>query len=331
MNKNFLNYFKEHKNILIISFTLLFIVLFFIFFIRYNSKDNKIRRNLKNVSNELNEINLSLPNGIKDLTIDTNISKDLLSNSIEKLNGLLISISETEETTTNISITKSRLESAVNSTISLYEFSLSTLSNPESIKEISDLDKLDSLRESCILTYSELTKDKLNVNFSKETINYFDNLDNYMNTLIKINRYSEFKNSQTRDFVNLLQGYKNDISYLNEDLSIAINKVREDKRDLQVIIDDIYKKEEIYNNLKENTTFISIPEGCMDIYESLTEYLNSYYAYLMSIKEAVIYEKTSKNSEELSDEINKHYKNSTSKLKDALSAYSNYESKLINF
>ncbi len=331
MDENPLSSFKEHKNILIISFILLFLVLVSLFIINYNSKENKIKRYLKSTSKELNEITLTLTDGIKDLTIDTAITKDILSKGIENLNKLLQNISEVEEISSNISVTKSNLTTAVNSTISLFDYSLETLSYPENIKSVDDLNKFDFLREDCITNYSNLAPNKIYVNFSKETLTFLNNFSSYMNTLIKINRDSQFINSQKRDFINILQGYKKDISYLNEDLSLAINKVREDKRDLKVIIDDLYKKEEIYNNFKDKITLISIPEGCMDIYESLNEYLNSYSAYLLSIKDAVIYEKTAKNLDSVSNEIDSKYKNSNSKREDALSAYSVYENKLIKF
>lgn len=331
MNKNPLSYFKEHKNILIVSFTLLFLISVSIIIINYNSKENQIKRYLKDTAKELDEITLTLPDGIKDLTIDTTITKNILSEGIDNLNKLLQSISEVEDASQNISITKANLTTAVNSTISLFDYSLETLSNPESIKSVDDLNSFDTLREACVTNYSNLAPNKIYVNFSKETITFLNNFSSYMNTLIKINRDSQFINSQKRAFINTLQGYKSDISYLNEDLSIAINKVREDKRDLKVIIDDLYKKEETYNSLKENLTLISIPEGCMDIYESLNEYLNSYSAYLLSIKDAVIYEKTAKNLDEVSKEIDSKYKNSSSKREDVLSAYSVYENKLIKF
>lgn len=331
MNKSPVTYFKEHKSTVIISFTLLFLILFSLFFLTYNSKENRTKRYLKNISKDLNKINSTLPNAVKDLTIDTDESKKLLSSGLEHLNEILVSVSEVEDVSTEVSLTKDKLNTALNSTISLYDFSLSTLYNPENIKNVDDLDKFNTLKNSCIMNYSELTSSNIIINFSEETVKYLDNFSNYMNALIKINRYSEFKDKQTRDFIYILESYKNDISYLNEDLSIAINKVREDKRDLQVIIDDIYKKEEVYNNIKQKITSISIPDGCIEIYEALNEYLNSYSAYLMSIKEATIYEKTTETSDKLSDEIVKNYKNSTSKRNDALSAYDNYENKLKKF
>lgn len=331
MNKNPLAYIKEHKNIVIVSLTLLILLSFSLFFLVYNSKENRTKRYLKNLSKDLNEINLTLSNGVKDLTIDTYISKDILSSGQESLNKVLESVLDVEEISPEVSLTKSNLTAALNSTISLYDSSLSALYNPETIKSNEDLDNINTLKDICILNYSKLKDNKININFSDESLKYFNNLSNYINTLIKINRDSEFKNTQTRDFIYILEGYKNDISYLNEDLSIAINKVREDKRDLQVIIDDIYKKEETYNSLKNRLAFISIPEGCMEVYEGLTEYLNSYSAYLKSIKEAVIYEKTASDVNKLSSEIDKNYKNSTSKRDDALKAYSNYDNKLKNY
>ena len=331
MNKNPLIYFKEHKSIVIVSLTLLFLLLFSLFFLSYNSKENMIKRDFKNLSKDLAEINLTLSSGIKDLTIDTDITKNILSNGLDDLNDVLTSVSEIEEVSQDIASAKSNLTTALNSTISLYSSNLLILSNPETIKAIDDLEQFSTLKETCIINYLELQHNKININFSDETLIYFNNFSNYMNTLIKINRDSAFKNTQTRNYINTLENYKNEISYLNEDLSIAINKVREDKRDLQVIIDDIYKKEETYNNLKENVMFISIPEGCIEIYEALNEYLNSYSAYLNSIKEAVIYEKTTKDTDKLSDVINKNYKNSTSKRDDVLETYNNYESKLKKF
>jgi uncharacterized protein YutE (UPF0331/DUF86 family) len=327
MDKNFFTYVKDHKNTIIISLTLLFILSFSLFFMTYNSKDNRTKRYLKNLTGELNDINSNLTNGVKDLTIDTNKTKEILSKGIEDLNNLLTSVAEVDSTSSDISSFKDNLTNALNSTINLYDSSLLILSNPENIKNNEELNKFNTFKETCILDYSKLEANNIKINFSDESISFFDNFSNYMNTLIKINRDSEFKNKQQKDFIYTLESFNDDIAYLNEDLTLAINKVRKDNRDLQGIIDDIYTKEETFNNLKEKTSFLSIPEGCMEIYESLNEYLNTYSAYLNSIKEAVIYEKTSTNIDESSEQINKNYKNSDSKRNDVLKAYTSYENK----
>lgn len=331
MDKNFFTYVKEHKNIVIASLLLLFILSFSLFFMTYNSKDNRTKRYLKNLAEELNDVNSTLTNGVKDLTIDTNNTKDILSTGIENLNKIIISVSEVNSESSDVSSLKENLTNALNSTINLYDNSLIILSNPENVKNNDDLNKFNTFKENCILDYSKLVDNNIKISFSDDSLKFIDNFNNYMNTLIKINRDSEFKNSQQKDFIYTLESFNDDITYLNEDLTLAINKIREDKRDFQGIIDDIYNKEDTFNNLKNKLAFLSIPEGCMEIYESLNEYLNTYSAYLNTIKEAVIYEKTSSDVDDASEKITKNYKNSTSKRNDVLKAYSSYENKLKNF
>ncbi|MBD7916593.1 hypothetical protein H9660_15790, partial [Clostridium sp. Sa3CUN1] len=88
--------------------------------------------------------------------------------------------------------------------------------------------------------------------------------------------------------------------------------------------------EDTYNIIKEKSSFISIPEGCMDIYEAFNEYLNTYSVYLKSIKEATIYEKTSIDLDGDSSEITKNYTNSSSKREDTLEAFKKYENEIKN-
>jgi len=331
MDKNFFTYVKEHKNIVIASLLLLFILSFSLFFMTYNSKDNRTKRYLKNLAEELNDVNLTLTNGVKDLTIDTNNTKDILSTGIENLNKILISVSEVNSESSDVSSLKENLTNALNSTINFYDNSFIILSNPENVKNNDDLNKFNTFKENCILDYSKLVDNNIKISFSDDSLKFIDNFNNYMNTLIKINRDSEFKNSQQKDFIYTLESFNDNITYLNEDLTLAINKIREDKRDFQGIIDDIYNKEDTFNNLKDKLAFLSIPEGCMEIYESLNEYLNTYSAYLNTIKEAVIYEKTSSDVDDASEKITKNYKNSTSKRNDVLKAYASYENKFKNF
>ncbi len=330
MNEKFFTYFKEKKSLIIISLTLFFILILSLFFITYNSKENRAKRDLKDISKEILNINSNLSKCIKDLTIDTNTSKEVLSNGISEFNNISISIDKIEDINADISSTKDNLINAINSTINLYNASLIVLSDSKSIRSSDALNNFNTLKERCILDYSNLDSNGIKLKFTEENLNYFDNFYNYLNTLIKINRDSDFNSSQKRDFINTLEGFNKDLNYLNEDLTIAINKVREDNRDLKVIIDDIFKKEDTYNIIKEKSSFISIPEGCMDIYEAFNEYLNTYSVYLKSIKEATIYEKTSIDLDGDSSEITKNYTNSSSKREDTLEAFKKYENKIKN-
>lgn len=325
MKEKFSTLFKEHKNLTVFIISLLLLLSFTTFFLIYNSDSSRAKRNLKYIGNELNNVNVSLVSGINDLTIDTNKSYDLLISGSNKLKELLVSTSQVEDIDAEISSIKNDLISALNSTVSLYDNCISILSNPKDLKSSADLENFSVFKENCIKDYSILAENKIDVDFSKDTLQFFDNTYNYLNTVIKVNRDSEFQNTQQREFYLQLESFNSKFDSLNEDLMPAINKIREDKRDLQAIVDDLYSKENSYEALKVKILSMSIPNGCMDIYDSLDEYLNMYYIYLKSIKEAVIYEKTCSDIDKFSKEIDKNYKNASSKRDDVLNAYSNYK------
>ena len=302
--------FKDHKNLTVFIISLLLLLSFSTFFIIYNSDSNIAKRTLRNIGNELNDVNKNLESGIKDFTIDTTKSYDLLVSGSNKLKELLNSTSQIEDIDAEISSMKNDLNNAISSTISLYDNCINILSNPKDVKSSTDLDNFSVFKENCLKDYSILAQNKIDID---------------LNTIIKINRDSEFQNTQQREFFLQLDSFNSEFNSLNEDLMPAINKIREDKRDLQAIIDDLYSKEKSYENLKSKIVSMSIPDGCMDIYDALDEYLNMYYIYLKSIKEAAIYEKTCSDIDKFSKEINKNYKNASSKRDDVINAYSNYK------
>lgn len=326
MKEKLITFSKNHKNLMLFLASAFLLLFFSVFFIIYNSDSNISKRSLKHIANDLNNINSNLESGIKDLTIDTNKSYEVLTTSSGELKKLLTSISEIKETNEEISSIKSDLNNAIDSTIALYDNCIYILSNLNSIKSSDDLNTFLTAKEKCVQSYSILSAHNVNINFSKKSLLFFENTYNYLNTIIKINRDSEFQNKQQREFFFQLESFNSDFNKLNEDLMIAINKIREDKRDLQAVIDDIYNKEHIYEEIQSKSVSISIPDGYMNVYESLNEYLNLYGIYLKSIKEAVIYEKTCSDIDKYSEEINKNYKNASSKRDDVLKAYSAYKS-----
>lgn len=317
--------FKDYKNLTVFIISLLLLLSLSTFFIIYNSDSNRAKRTLRNIGNELNDVNKNLESGIKDFTIDTTKSYDLLVSGSNKLKELLNSTSQIEDIDAEISSMKNDLNNAISSTISLYDNCINILSNPKDVQSSTDLDNFSVFKENCLKDYSILAQNKIDIDFSNNTLQFFDNTYNYLNTIIKINRDSEFQNTQQREFFLQLDSFNSEFNSLNEDLMPAINKIREDKRDLQAIIDDLYSKEKSYENLKSKIVSMSIPDGCMDIYDALDEYLNMYYIYLKSIKEAAIYEKTCSDIDKFSKEINKNYKNASSKRDDVINAYSNYK------
>lgn len=316
---------KKHKTLVISTIAAVFIICISLFLLVFNSKDFKSKRELTKISKELNNINLSLSDSIDDLSIDTSKSSSNLSEGLTSLRELSLRISEVNATYIKNSDIKDALSTSVDSTINLYDTSLNLLASPGSINSNDILTNFDDLKNQCISDYEILSAKGVNVRFSNSTLSFFNNYYGYLNTLVKINRDSQFKDSIEKEFVYKLESFKNDFTYLNEDLTPAINKIKEDNRDLEVIIDDIYKKEKLYEYLEETLSRISVPEGRMDTYETLKEYLNAYNPYLIAIKEAVILDKTTDNKEE---DINKKYKEASSKRENLLTTFEGFINKL---
>lgn len=328
MKEMFLSKLKHYKVPIVIFLSCILLISSVILFLSYNLTSNKTKRIIKNISKELNKINLTLESGIKDLSIDPNKSYNLLVSGSEKLNILSSSVSNIENYDEKSSLIKYLLDDTINSTIRLYDSCIYTLSNPKTISSNEDLNDFNILLNKNIETYDSLKNNDLNISLSDNTILFFNNTYNYLNTILKTNRDSEFKNIQYQKFISSLKSFTSNIESLNEDLSIAINKVREDKRDIQVIINDLYDKEKAYNNLKEQISYISIPDGYESIYNSLNEYLSSYNIYIQAMKEAVIYEKSCTDYNKYSNQISKNYNNAKSKLNDTLAFYDTYKNLL---
>ena len=321
MKKNTFIFYTTLISLIIVSITS--------FFIYYNLNKNSPFRNLKSISLNINKINEDLASLVKDYTIDTNKTKKYLNESIQSLNTMSNSLSTLDIDSKNIPI-KTKLTLSIDSTINLYDKCLSILSDPENIIDSSIVTSVSDLKNECSSTYSSLKENNIDISFNKDTDLFFENFIYYINTIIKINGDLNFKNTQSREFIYKLQSLSKTLDVLNEDLFIAIDKIREDNRDLNVIIDDIYSKEKTYDDIKLSIYSISIPEGNSDIYDSLLEYSNAYKIYLNSIKEAVIYEKSLNNNQLNSNEIMKIYKDSKDKRQYSLDCYDNFKNKLKN-
>lgn len=308
----------------LISFIIISLIIFFIY---YNSSENSSLKVLKETSIKINKINDNLDSLTKDYTIDTNKTKKYLNESIKSLNILSSSISNIDTNTENISI-KNKLDLSINSTLKLYEECLSILNHPENIIDTSVIESISNFKNECSNTYLSLKEDNIDIYFSKDSDLFFENFIYYINTVLKINNDLSFKNTQTREFIYKIQSISKTLDTLNEDLFIAIDKIREDKRDLNVIIDDIYEKEKAYEDIKLSVYSLSIPEGSSNIYDSLIEYINSYKIYLSSIKEAVITEKNLNDTNLDSSYFINLYKNSKDKRQYTLDCYTSLKNKL---
>ncbi|ASW42202.1 hypothetical protein [Clostridium isatidis] len=309
---------------LVISIFLIFLFIFFLFIYFYNNNLNK--NPLIVITKKLNTINEKVIKNFSNHTEDINLLNDSLVESVE----LLKNISEEIDVDKNNFFSQNKelqllLNNSIAANIYLYDDLNYLLVNSKKVNSNYDLNKFLTLKENCINYYSILKKEyKLNLNFINKLNDYTDEYYNFLNKLIKNNRDTAFKEKQINKFLIKLENLNKEMDYLNEDLMPSINKIREEKDDLSIILDDLYKKEEKLVSIKNDLYSISIPEGYDELYVILNEYFNLYAAYLSSMKSAVIYEKSCSNFEDYSKEISKKYKNASLKREDTLEVYSKY-------
>jgi len=312
---------KENQTfIFAIIITILF-SLIIVFLISANTGSNKEMKELKKIGEKFNKVNLSFNKNINDLSINSYDTINTLSNSIDQLKEIPVHLSSINPRYENTIRIKFELEKAISNTITLYEHSIYMINNPEKFASDENISELNSYKDDCLSTYNTLSEKGINISFSEETLSFFDNIRNYINALIKSNKTQNIINSQKRDFINSLKALIPNLNTLTEDLEPALNKIKEDKRDIQVLITDLENKEEIFKDVQSKSSLTSIPDGYDDYYNSLDEFSKLYEAYLSSFKSALIFDKSYINQIEKSKDIANNYNNVFSKYQDVLASY----------
>ncbi|MGL5353762.1 MAG: hypothetical protein ACRDA5_10645 [Clostridium sp.] len=315
---------ENQKFILAIICTVMF-SLIIVFLITSNTGVNKETKQLKSIGSKLNKVNQSLNDGIHDFSIDTKKSDKLLSDGAITLKDLafdLSAITTTSESTTSL---KDELINALSTTIALYDYSVFIINNPEKIVSDENISELISYKDECSNSYSILTDRGIDISFSNDNIVFFDNIVNYLNTLLKLNKTQNIINAQKRDFIDSLKNLIPSLDILTENLEPALNKIKEDKRDLQGLIDDVESKEILCKDVQNKLVSSSIPDGYGDYYTSLDEFLKLYNPYMSTFKNALIYDKSTTDKVKNKSQIADNYKNSFSKYEDALTSYSKFK------
>ncbi|MBB6623530.1 hypothetical protein H7E67_08820 [Clostridium gasigenes] len=321
---------KENQKFILAIITTIMFSLIIVFLISSNTGANKEMKQLKSIGTKISKINHSLSKGIKDLSIDRNKSIEVLSIGATDLKDIPIELSSIKtnyESTSNI---KEELASALSTTITLYDYSIYLINDPEKVVIDENIFELTSYKDDCLNTYKLLTNQGIDISFSDDTITFFDNIKNYLNALIKVNKAQNIINSQKQDFIISLKSLIPYLNTLTEDLEPALNKIKEDKRDLQVLIDDIEAKEEIYKDVQIKLLSSSIPDGYGDYYTTLDEFSKLYTPYIESFKTALIFDNSCVDPIKNKKEINNNYKNIFSKYQDVLASYSKFKELLNN-
>lgn len=284
-------------------------------------KNNDLHK-LYTVSKEVSSLNKDLGSAFDNDEFDFNASITILKTNLAELEKLNIFLNNIDVKNKNNDL-KNQLSSYIKSNITLYEASLSMLNinNPNKFSII--YNNLLKAEQKILLETDNLKNNGLDINFPRESNIFFIKLNKYANDSFKNNRESDIIYSQKQDFLLDINLLLSDFSYLKEDLQPALNNIKENQRDLSILLSDINTKRSKYLGAKEKSYSMVLPQGTHDCHSSLVEMLNSYEVYLNSIEKSIQYDINNSNSNDnkTTKIIQNYYKDSFDKYSIFLSCY----------
>ena len=275
-----------------------------------NMKSTTTYSNLSNyalIANNLNSINSSLNNCTADTSLNIQAASSLLKNALADLDNCKTSLASLSSNDNNQ--ISSNLLKALDDTYNLYTYCLNYISTYEdySLDELTA--NLDALKNNCIASYSKLSDEGISLNYSSSLQNFLYAFISHYSKLNQSKIESELKHSQNTEFITKLSAISNNFLELLEDLKPAVDRVREENRSFDAIINDLNDKENYFNSLKKDLNSVSIPEGYLNYYNSLNDIFSLYSSYLNSIRTAIIYERSSSDYKKNKTVIDKNYDN----------------------
>lgn len=296
-----------------------------------NMKSTTTYSNLSNyalIANNLNSINSSLNNCTADTSLNIQAASSLLKNGLADLDNCKTSLASLSSNDNNQ--ISSNLLKALDDTYNLYTYCLNYISTYEdySLDELTA--NLDALKNNCIASYSKLSDEGISLNYSSSLQNFLYAFISHYSKLNQSKIESELKHSQNTEFITKLSAISNNFLGLLEDLKPAVDRVREENRSFDAIINDLNDKENYFNSLKKDLNSVSIPEGYLNYYNSLNDIFSLYSSYLNSIRTAIIYERSSSDYKKNKTVIDKNYDNAYKKYNNVLESTQQFLSLLEN-
>ena len=255
-------------------------------------------------------------------------ASSLLKNGLADLDNCKTSLASLSSN--DNSQVSSNLLKALDDTYNLYTYCLNYISTYEdsSLDELAA--NLDALKNNCIASYSKLSDEGISLNYSSSLQNFLYVFISHYSKLNQSKIESELKHSQNTEFITKLSAISNNFLGLLEDLKPAVDRVREENRSFDAIINDLNDKENSFNSLKKDLNSVSIPEGYLNYYNNLNDIFSLYSSYLNSMRTAIMYERSSSDYKKNKTVIDKNYDNAYKKYNNVLESIQQFLSLLEN-
>lgn len=284
-----------------------FVILIFIAtltFISYKYFFNPEKKSLNNVCCAVNAINSASLKDMKGSIINA-------SPSISTLTDIQTKLITQKNTLDSLSISKNylaqkqTLQLALSENIKICEQTIAILKNQNSNDLATSLTNLQTTYTMCSKHYSTCMNQGFDCGFNNNFAKFYKNACTYINEIIKIKRDNDITSSQNKTFFNTMSDYLSRFKPLTEDLNPAINRVKSDKRTLNVIINDVYEKESSLRDIKDSFATMSYPKDCASCYNLFSSTLDKYTDYISCLLDTL--KKDIKTNSESYDTVNQKY------------------------
>ncbi|NFI05522.1 hypothetical protein FC959_14160 [Clostridium botulinum] len=305
---------------------ILILILLTLFF--KNTELNKINK----ISKTIVTINSSLKLDENDATLDFKNTKQILNENLNLLNSLDNNLTNLALKKSDSNKLKSNLSNYLKLNINLYNSIISILNNKNN-------ENFQSLYQDLIKNEEALTKetDKLSeagvkISIPKSLKKFFISLNRSLNESYKSIRENDIISEQKRDFFVQINDLLNKFSSLKNDVKPALEKIREDNRDLSIVIYDINEKRSNFNTIKDSSISISIPVGGENCYEALEEIIASYDSYINSLEKSIKNEMNLRDkSKSTLNNIDELYTDTFDKYDYFLSCFDNLQKAILSY
>lgn len=323
------NSLKLNKKRIISLVSLLALSLLIILFINFISSRKEVS-SLNSIYNQIKQYN-----NFNELISDDEIQTDKIISALSNKNNELESIKDSLNKISvkdNETELKNNLLDNLDYNTQLNDLCLSLLNNPKPNDLISIYNKYSKTYNLLLNNYDSLKNSGINLNFDKDAKDFFNYIAKHFSTLISLSRDKDIKSLQRNTYITNLNNCIDAFEKIGEDLEPAIDKIREDDRDLNNLIKDIKDKKSALSSIKNQSYCINIPENGTKSYNLLQDTINYYGIYINSLESSIEFEKTCDTSKAKNKvKIEENYKNSFSKYSDFENSLKNLRTELDNF
>lgn len=279
LNK-FIDYIKTKKMLFSIALIIILIPLILLIITKMTPSSRNIRE-INKLAKEVASINATLENSNDSDNVNSETAKNELSVAVVNLNKVKESL-DTLEVSETVTETKVKFNETLDYNIAFCEQALSMYMNqssPSLDNKLKDYKgALDSFKES----NNSLTKLRIDSLISENSLEFFDKTYKYFDTLIQINIMKDITKEKNSTYMLSSDKLISKFKEIDDDLKPALEDIKKNNRDLNILLTDITNKKSIFENIKNDFYMLSVPEEATELHSSLLQSINTYESYINS-------------------------------------------------